>query len=71
MKVHKVELYIIDFDQVGANQIIEILENARYPNRCINPTVKRVRTKEIEWSDDHPLNNLKTQDKSYRDLFSD
>ncbi len=70
MKVHKVELYIVDFDEVGARGVIETIENAKYPNRCISPQVKHVRTKEIEWSDEHPLNNLKTADKAYRDLFN-
>jgi hypothetical protein len=57
MKVHQVILTIIDFDELGADQIKTVIENQKYPNHCIGPTVESVRTREIgEWSDDNPLN---------------
>ena len=32
MKAYKVELLIIDHDEVGKEQIVEIIENTKYPN---------------------------------------
>lgn len=68
-KVHRIELLVIDHDDLGADGVRSVLENARYPNRCINPDVKRVETREVEWSDEHPLNYRDTADAAYRELF--
>ena len=58
MQVHKVELVIIDFDEVGIDDIKDILENTRYPNYCISPKVISTSSRDCgEWSDDHPLND--------------
>lgn len=57
MKVHRVTFYVVDFDQIGADGVRETLENTRFPNDCMNPTVLSVETADCgEWSDDHPLN---------------
>ena len=69
-KVHKVELFIVEFNSLTGQDVGFYLENANYPNDCIAPSVKHVVSKEIEWSDDHPLNNLRTQDAAYRELFN-
>ncbi len=70
MKVHKVTLSIIDFDEVGPEEIKVILENTKYPNRCISPDVKKIETRDIgEWSDYHPLNNAADCDAFFDDLF--
>lgn len=72
MKVHKLEVFIIDFDEVGANEIKEILENGRYPNRCISPEVKSIESRDIgEWDDNHPLNHRDTCEAEYKRLFND
>jgi len=68
VKVHKVTVMVIDHDGIGAGNVKIVLENARYPNRCISPDVMSIKT-DVEWSDDHPLNNRKTQEKAYWDLF--
>lgn len=39
MQVHKVTLTIIDFDDLGSEEIKEVIENTHYPNRCISPDV--------------------------------
>ena len=71
MKVHKIELVVIDFDEVGAEDIKIILENARYPNHCINPEVMSITTRDCgEWSDDHPLNHSATKDSALASLFN-
>lgn len=70
MKAYKIELLIIDHDDVGASEIQTIIENARYPNRCISPVVKKVQVADIgDWSDEHPLNRQETADAEYRALF--
>ena len=71
MQVHKVELLIVDTDDVGEAAIRELLKNARYPNHCLDPQVMAFLTREVEWDDDHPLTNLDTRGEAYRLLFAD
>jgi hypothetical protein len=71
MKVFKIELLVIDFDGLGEDGVRDALENARYPNRCISPDVKAIDTRDVEWSDDHPLNKRTTADAEYRRLFAE
>lgn len=69
MKVHKVTLLVIDTDDIGAAGVKEVLENTRYPNHCIGPRIMQIQTREVEWSDDHPLNNRNTQARAIAELF--
>ena len=70
MKVMRVEVMIIDFDEVGANGIKSVLESASYPNYCLSPKVIKVEERDIgEWRDDHPLNIRTTSIQAYQDLF--
>lgn len=70
MKVHKVESYIVDFDDVGEENIKDLIENARFPNRCISLNVIKIATKDIgEWNDDHPLNMRSTAEAELKRLF--
>ena len=71
MKIHKIEILIVDFDDVGKDGIVDLLENSKYPNHCISPQVKKVITKEIDWFDEHPLNLRATADEEYSRLFPD
>jgi hypothetical protein len=70
MKAYKIELLILDFDNVGQEEICSILENTKYPNWCISPSVKKVTEKEIEWGDNHPLNKKETANEAYEKLFN-
>ena len=68
--VYKVELAIIDHDEIGGDEIKEVLENTRYPNRCISPEVLTVEEKDIgEWYDEHPLNYRDTAKQELARLF--
>jgi len=70
MKVHKVTLMIIDFDKLGAQQVIAELENTSYANDCIYPRVMKIETVDIgEWENDNPLNFKATQDETFNKLF--
>lgn len=72
MKAYKLEILVIDHDNIGEDAIISEIENARYSNHCINPDVKRVIEKDIgEWHDDHPFNKRATSQLEYVRLFED
>lgn len=69
MKIHRVVLLIVDSDDLGATSTIENIENVRYPNRCLSPRVMKIETKEVEWSDDHPLNHSNTMHREFNRMF--
>jgi hypothetical protein len=70
MKVIKVVITIIDFDNVGINAVKEIVENAVYPNRCISPTVISIEERDIgEWTDEHPLNKVDQYQEEIERIF--
>ena len=69
-KIHKVVLMIVDHDDIGAADVVEVLENTRYPNHCIGPHVMHTETREVEWTDDHPLNQRGTSAKTFETLFA-
>ena len=70
MKVYEVIVRIIDHDGIGPEQIKAVIENQRWPNHCINPTVGNVRSAEIgEWEDDNPLNLSESAEAEWRRLF--
>ena len=69
MRAYKLEVLVIDFDNVG-DDIPSLIENTKYPNWCISPTVIQAESKDIgEWSDDHPLNKNDTMKAEYKKLF--
>jgi hypothetical protein len=71
MKVYKVEIMIIDHDDLGDKEIKDVIENTRYPNHCINPYVIKTESRDIgEWTDDHPLNMTYKWEKEYHRIFS-
>lgn len=70
MKAYKLEVLVIDFENMGGNEIKFVIEDTRYPNRCISPEVKVIQEADIgEWRDDHPLNMHFIADKEYARLF--
>ncbi len=70
MKAHKVTLTIIDFDDIGADEIQSVIESVHYPNHCISPSVWNIETADIgDWDDDHILNDNRTAADEWRRLF--
>jgi hypothetical protein len=60
MKVYKVELLVITFDELCETEIVSEIENVNYPNDCLITSVMNITGKEIgQWSDDNPLNKSK------------
>ncbi len=71
MKIHRVTMLVVDFDDIGAGEVEDVLEQTRYPNRCIMPNVLRVETRVVNWTDDHPLNRSDSRDEAVEALFGD
>ena len=70
LNVYRVEVMVIDHDEVGPEGVKAAIENARYPNRCIHPEVMGIETRQVDWHEQHPL-NLNTQMKdAFRKLFA-
>lgn len=70
MKAYKVEILIIDFDQVGAEDIKLLMEQVKYPNYCLSPRVMNIKEADIgEWDDNHLLNHHDTMQAEYNRIF--
>jgi hypothetical protein len=67
--VYKFEVLVVDHDNVGPASCMAEIENARYGNRCISPHIMSVEEREVEWSDEHPLNHRGKADAEFRRLF--
>lgn len=71
MKAYKIEILVIDFDELGESQIKTELENVNFPNDCVSLNIKSITEKDIgEWTDEHPLNKRATCDAEYQRLFT-
>lgn len=71
MKVHRIVLAVVDFDRLGAENVVEEIENVRYPNDCVSPNVLSIETRDCgEWTDDHPLNHEDTMAAEVERLFA-
>jgi hypothetical protein len=68
-QVYKLEVLVIDHDGLGPTEIAEVLENANYPNDCVSPKVMSIQSREVDWSDEHPLNKRTTIVTTYKELF--
>lgn len=69
MNVYKIKLYVIDSDDIGKKEVKHLLEETRYPNHCMNPTIYNIQTRVINWTNDHPLNYNDTYKEAYEKLF--
>jgi hypothetical protein len=69
-KVHRVVLMIVDTDDIGAKHVTDVIEDARYPNHCIAPSVMSIETREVDFDDSHPLNNGRTKRDAFVQLFA-
>jgi hypothetical protein len=68
-QVHKLTVLVVDHDDLGGVDVRDVIEDTRYPNSCIYPQVMSVETRDVEWSDDHPLNKTATQAAAFDELF--
>ena len=71
MKIHRIVMYVIDFDGLGAQGVKDELENTRFANDCISPQIGDIQTRDIgEWHDGHFLNK-RGSEAAREALFSD
>ena len=68
-EVHKIVLCFVDHDGLGAKRAAELFEQTRYPNHIIPPTVVSCETREVDWTDEHPLNYRDKKLKAFEELF--
>jgi hypothetical protein len=71
MKVFKIEMLVIDFNDLGKDGVKNEIECVNYSNDCIRPDVMSIEEREVEWSDDHPLNRFDARDAEYKRLFGE
>ena len=68
MKVYKLEVLVLDFEESGDDEVIELIENNKY----LMVNVIDIKSKQIDdWDDDHPLNQSDTQKQAVIELFGD
>lgn len=68
MKAYKVELLVLDHQNLGEGEITFLLENVKY----LYPSVMSIQSRDIgEWDDDHPLNHRDTVRQTYDELFGE
>ena len=71
MNLYKIEVMVLDLDQIGEQGIKDVIENTRYSNHCISPKVKKIEVRDIgEWHDEHHLNKTDKADAEYQRLFA-
>jgi len=72
MNAYKIEIFVIDYDEIGKEQIKEYINEADFPNHCLDLKVKNMVEKDIgEWHDDHPLNKKAICETEYKRLFGE
>jgi hypothetical protein len=69
VKVYKIEVMVVDLQKIGESAIRDAIQNAPYDNHCIWPEVRAVESRDIEWTDKHPLNHPDQSDAEYHRLF--
>ena len=71
MKAYRVEVLVVDHDEIGPDAIKYYLEETKYPNWCMSPLVVEIQERDIgEWTDEHPLNQTATFKSEFRKLFT-
>ncbi len=59
MKAYLTTHLVVDHDEMSGQEVADVIDNARYPNRCISPTSLGWVELDIgEWTEDHLLNNM-------------
>jgi hypothetical protein len=66
IKAYKIEILVLDFEDGGEEAIRDLVERSRH----LNAKVMSLKSVDIDWSDDHPLNQCGTSARAYQDLFS-
>lgn len=65
VKLHKIEMYVTDFDCYGGDYILECIENVT----GFSPDCPTIKTVEIEWDDDIDINYSNVTKEDYEKYF--
>jgi hypothetical protein len=65
IKAYKIEILVLDFEDSGEESIRNLVEESRH----LNAKVMSLRSVDVDWSDEHPLNKSGTSARAYQDLF--
>jgi hypothetical protein len=65
MKVYKIELLVIDHENMGEDLIREELELCPY----VYPSIMHLDSQDVDWTDEHPLNSHHDCSAEYEKLF--
>ena len=66
MQAYKIEVMVLDFEGMGEEEIKHLIEDNKY----LYAHVMNSKSKEVDWSDNHPLNKCGTMARAYSDLFA-
>lgn len=66
-RVYKIELMVIDHENLGDEGIKAALENTKY----VFASVMGMDSRPIEWTDEHPLNNRRTSKAALEEMFAE
>lgn len=69
MKVYSVTLLVLDLDNLGATDAVQVIKAARC--RGLATSVMDIKEREVEWSDEHPLNRRDMADAAFEALFAE
>lgn len=68
-KVYKVVLCHVDHDGIGPDDFRTLLQEANLGNHVTAGTVLSIEERDVEWSDEHPINQRNTMVKAFEELF--
>jgi hypothetical protein len=69
VEILKVSVMVVNHDGLSKEELAGVIEHTHYPNDAISPRVSRIDSREVEWTDDHPLNHKKLWKQAFRKLF--
>lgn len=67
--VYRVVLAVVHHDDLTEDELRDIIENTKYPNRCMYPSVVSVESREVDYHDNHPLNLTAQWEREFRRIF--
>ncbi len=61
VRVFRLEVMVVDHDEIGEAGIREVFASTKFPNRCIRPHVVSAESREVVWeTEDAQLGQIKT-----------
>lgn len=70
IKVFKVTLCVVDLEEWGREEVLRAIEGGGDHSGCTLVSVHGVEEREVDWTDDHPL-NYRDKGEAFRALFGE